>query len=396
MLRRGKLGIRHRHRHSFPIPTPLLSLPPFPRQRSPSPPEPTCFADGTFPFLPPQTAKGDTNGTIFRHLLAARTLLVPLLPPSGFVPESLRRFLVEYYVYTAALSMITIDAANEDRQALLSDDLEALAHGLVASGYVGHMCGCWLELILIIPAIFDLAHTLLRRSSSSADSAMTGDNGTQTQSGSFATAEDFAVFAALQARILSWSPPPTVSTEAALAGGIYQQAVLLYLYTALHPLPHAHGSFGANVGTSTGAADTTNATTTTAAGATATDADTAAADAAASASATTILAASTATAVDHALAKLAQLSPTARLNTSLCWPVAVVGSCVADRPRREFLLARLGQMFGAIGLGNIRQTEMLLRRMWATPAAAEAVAAGAGPWRLCQAMDEHQIRVSFA
>ncbi|KAL1864990.1 hypothetical protein VTK73DRAFT_5540 [Phialemonium thermophilum] len=275
-----------------------------------------------------ETAKGDINGTVFDHLMAARWLLLAFLAQKSTVPRSLRDFLIEYYVYTASLSMVSIDS-RVSPQCLLGDELEAHGRALVRDRYVGSLCGCWLELLLSIPTIFNIG----RRFLADAEAARP------------ATADDFALFATTYNQIQSWTPDASVHPDVALAGRFYQQAMIVYLYTALDSI-----SAGKEAGLHHASV--------------------------------------VQTAVSDALGYLAQIPPTARINTSLCWPIAVVGSCVAREDQKDLLRARLDAMFKAIGLGNICQTSVLLERVWETP--------DSDPWNICHVMQEHQIWISFA
>ncbi|KAF4857676.1 Beauvericin cluster-specific repressor BEA4 [Colletotrichum siamense] len=279
-----------------------------------------------------ETAKGDINGTTYDHLIAAKSLIVPSLPLLISLPKSMRQFLVEYYVYTATLSMISIDARISD-QYFLDNDMALLATELVAESYVGNLCGTWLNLILLIPPIFDLARRVQTRSSTP---------------GWRPSADEFMLFAQLQSQVQAWTPNPAVSPDVALAGYVYHKAVTLYLYTALHPLSGDENG---------------------------------------------IMAVATQTALAEALSHLAQLDPTVRVNTSLCWPIAVIGSCVVDEGQRTFLRERLGHTFASIGLGNIRQTSVLLQHIWDEE---DAAPMRSGPWSVCRVMNEHQIWISFA
>ncbi|OHF00698.1 hypothetical protein CORC01_04015 [Colletotrichum orchidophilum] len=282
-----------------------------------------------------ETAKGDVNGTIFDHLMAAQSLILPFLSANNtFLHKTLKDFLTEYYIYTATVSMISIDARLGD-QLFLSNDLILLATELVASSYIGSLCGCWLDLILLVPSIFDLGRRIM--------SHMDEPNWRPS-------ADDFILFSQLQSQILNWQPNPTVTENVALAGYIYQKALLLYLHTALHTLSREeHG----------------------------------------------LQAMAIQNALGGALSHLAQLDPSVRINTSLCWPITIIGSCVTDTGQQEFLHERLGHMFATIGLGNIRQTSVVLQHLWdhneATPADI-----GAGPWQICRVMNENQIWISFA
>lgn len=283
-----------------------------------------------------QTARGDINGIIFDHLMAARSILLPLLSAGSTLTKALKEFLVEYYVYTATVGMISIDTRLSD-QVLLDDEIVLLATELVASAYVGNLCGCWLDLIMLIPSIFSFSRNM-----------MAHDDGSYFRP----SADDFLLYAQILQQIENWMPNPSVDPEVAAAGYIYQKAMLLYLHTTLHPLSRGNN---------------------------------------------TLQTMAIQNALAEALANLAQLPPTSRVNTSLCWPIAVIGSCVIDQGQQIFLRDRLEHMFAAIGLGNIRQTSILLQHLWADGHGSSAQEGmKMGPWDICHVMNERQIWVSFA
>ena len=102
-----------------------------------------------------QTAKGDTHGVVFDHLRAVGPLLTEMLShPASPVQGDLRNFIIEYYVYTAATSMLSIDPVYGTAP-FLTPDLVVQGQALAATGYQGQLCGCWLELISLIPSIFE-------------------------------------------------------------------------------------------------------------------------------------------------------------------------------------------------------------------------------------------------
>lgn len=269
------------------------------------------------------------NGTIFDHLSAANSLLVKLLAQSdSTVPRDLKDFVIEYYTYTATVSMISIDARFSG-QLFLNLDLEQRSRELLRTQYVGNLCGCWLELLLLIPCIFDLGRQWIM-------------DETQTI---VPTADDIAMFASIQSQILRWSPYANVGTEVHLAGSIFQQAILIYLYTSLGGFHYTRD------GMYRGLVDN---------------------------------------AVAEAMAYLSELSPSARINSGLCWPIAVVGSCLLDSNQQDCLRERLNAMTDKFGLGNMHRTLLLLEAMWQLPMAK------VGPWNICQAMQQNQIWISFA
>ncbi|KAM0326730.1 hypothetical protein ACHAQA_006603 [Verticillium albo-atrum] len=274
-----------------------------------------------------ETAKGDINGTVFDHLIAARSLFTSLLSKSAGLSKSLLDFLVEYYVYTATLSLVSFDV-RIGPQSLISTELEVYAYGLVGQSYVGSLCGCWLGLLLQIPTIFRLAHGIL---------AEDGD------SPRMLAADDMILFAHIYAAIKGWHPDLSVDQDVATAGHIFQSALLIYLYTILETCSPSIAGCHAT---------------------------------------------SQELAVNEAFTHLERLAPDARINTSLCWPIVIIGTCVVDEERRALLKGRLHTMFATIGLGNIHRTSLLLDRVWETGTAS--------PWSICHVMQESQIWISFA
>ena len=280
-----------------------------------------------------QTARGDVDGVVFDHLNAASSLLLSFVGgPDSRVPGEMRKFLVEYYVYTATLAMISIDPAHVT-QRMLVPDLVAAAHQLLTEKYIGHLCGCWLQLLLLIPQIFELG------SRAYAPPVATEPT--------FPSSDDFMTFCALQAHITSFYPTEDTHADVKLAGLIYQKAVLLYLYTTLDTLPRASSGRGLYEGLIR-------------------------------------------TTVREAMELLAALSPVARINTSLCWPIAVIGAVLSDTAEQMILRDRLQTMFEHIGLGNIDATARLLDQMWMQTKEER------NPWTICKTMQEHQLWISFA
>ncbi|KAL2821196.1 fungal-specific transcription factor domain-containing protein [Aspergillus granulosus] len=279
-----------------------------------------------------ETARGDMNGTVFDHLTAAKTLLLQFpLHRQADASGDLHDFLIEYYTYTAAVSMISMDARVSGQQ-LIGYDVEQRANHLIATQYVGNLCGCWLELLLVIPRIFDLRRQWM---------LLLHDDEVQPM----LTADDLVLFGCLQTQITQWTPYSSASHEARMAGLIFQQAVLVYLITA--PGAPAEVTSGLRQ----------------------------------------VLIES---AVSEALDLFRQLPATARVNSSLCWPIAVIGSCLSDTEQQDELRDRLTVMGKTFGLGNMHRTLLLLERMW------EMSPCGAGPWDICRAMQQNQIWISFA
>ncbi|KAL6796210.1 hypothetical protein GGI42DRAFT_362258 [Trichoderma sp. SZMC 28013] len=295
-----------------------------------SDPSPLWVTIGALVMCFTETARGDTNGVVFDHLQAVEPLSVDLITNHNhIVRDDLKKFIVEYYVYTVTISMISASPASRNAP-LLNPTLELEAHNLVASGYIGQLCGCWLQLLLLIPRIFEFG----RR-------AIVGGVDVDPP---FPSPDDFITFATLRSEILSYMPNPDASKEVTLCGYMFQQALYLYLLTVF-----------SNEAASDGLQRT-----------------------------------SIDNAVSEAFSYLEQLPPTARINTSLCWVLGVVGSCTLDESRRDQLRRRLECMFQTIGLGNISSTLTLLEHIWTRPKSEQ------NPWAICRVMQEQEIWISFA
>ncbi|KAK4081002.1 transcriptional regulator family: Fungal Specific TF [Trichoderma harzianum] len=295
-----------------------------------SDPSPLWVTIGALVMCFTETARGDTNGVVFDHLQAVEPLSVDLITNHNhIVRDDLKKFIIEYYVYTVTISMISASPASRNAP-LLNPTLELEAHNLVASGYIGQLCGCWLQLLLLIPRIFEFG----RR-------AITGGVDVDPP---FPSPDDFIAFATLRAEVLSYTPNPDATKEVILCGYMFQQALYLYLLTVFR-----------NEATSGGLQRT-----------------------------------SIDNAVSEAFSYLEQLPPTARINTSLCWVLAVVGSCTLDESRRDQLRRRLECMFQTIGLGNISSTLTLLEHIWTRPKSEQ------NPWAICRVMQEQEFWISFA
>ncbi|KAG8413366.1 hypothetical protein J3458_012935 [Metarhizium acridum] len=278
-----------------------------------------------------EVARGDVRGTIFDHLAASKSLLTSLLSRPG--PEStddLPEFLVEYYMHMVASSMMSKDPRGSSQPAL-SPAIENAAKLLLEKNYMGQLCGCWLEILTLIPQVFQLGHNMLR----------TGD-----EPGLATSPDDIITFGLLQSQILGFIPSLMASTNSQLAGLIFKQATLLYLWSIFGTPRQAAQQ--------TMQGDLMNG------------------------------------AVLEAVALLNQLPASERVNTSLCWPLTVIGCCTTNPDVQQTLQARLETMIETIGLGNMRQTLTLLEHVWEQPPA------DISPWTLRAVMQRYEIWISFA
>ncbi|KAK2608580.1 hypothetical protein QQS21_002927 [Conoideocrella luteorostrata] len=278
-----------------------------------------------------EVARGDANGSIFDHLAASKSLLTDLLDRHGsnFL-DDLPEFLVEYYMHMVASSMISKDPRGTS-QAALSPAIEDAAKQLLAKNYMGQLCGCWLEILTLIPQVFQLGQSILR----------TGD-----QPGLSTSPDDIITFGLLQSQLLGFIPSAMASPTSQLAALVFKQATLLYLWSIFGtPQQGAQNTMHAGLMNS---------------------------------------------AVMEAVSYLNQLPASERVNTSLCWPLTVIGCCTTDPSVHNILRSRLQAMIDTIGLGNMRQALTLLEHVWEQPPQKIS------PWTLRSVMQQYEIWISFA
>ncbi|KAL3958094.1 hypothetical protein ACCO45_008672 [Purpureocillium lilacinum] len=266
-----------------------------------------------------EVARGDINGTIFDHLTASKSLLTVLLGRAkSFTNDDLPDFLVEYYMHTAASSMISTDfhQSNHSSSARTSKTRP----------------GRWSTATLRLLARAPPAHP----PSLPAGAEHNGRN--RWRAAAAPSTDDIISFGFLQSQILAFFPSPIASPYSHLAGIVFKQGVLLYLWSILGT-PQTDLMEGA---------------------------------------------------IAEAITALSQFPASVRVNTSLCWPLAVIGCCTADPGVQEILRARLQTMIDTIGLGNMRETLVLLERVWSQPVEETS------PWTLYKTMQDQQIWISFA
>lgn len=287
-----------------------------------------------------EIARGDKQGTIFDHLKASESMLTMLINrPKSDVPSELADFLIEYYLHMMAASIISTDPRHKAPK--LSPEIEALARLLVEKRYIGQLAGCWLELLLLIPQIFHL-----------------GQRMTDPETGERAASnpDDIMTFGFLQSQIMNYFPDPAANPYSRLAGLVWKQGALLYLWSILgNPNAPDEGTPDSS-GNGPGGSHRSFISM----------------------------------AVAEAISVLNQFPATLRINTSLCWPLAVIACCTNDPDVQDILRTRLRTMVDTIGLGNMREMLPLLELVWAQPPEETS------PWMLSRVMQENSIWISFA
>lgn len=212
-------------------------------------------------------------------------------------------------------------------------EIMSLGRTLTEKNYVGQLVGCWLPILLLLPQIYSLGQRMAHVSQDSHP---------------IQSPPDIITFGHLQSQILSFTPNPSAPADTALAALVFKQAAILYLWTILG-MPHANSEATDNAHRKL--IDET---------------------------------------VREALSLLGQISATSRINTSLCWPLSVIGCCVSDPEHEDFIRTRLMTMFEVMGLGSLRQQVALLDKAWSLPLHTR------NPWSLGRIMKENSIWISLA
>lgn len=269
-------------------------------------------------------------GTSVDHLFAAKSLIHDLLGrPNRRLPISLKAFLVECYTYVGSLSILSTDRTAA-KQSYITPEVVRAVEELIEAEYIGNLTGCWLGLLLIIPRIFDFGHLF------AIDIAEHGRP----------SIDLMMEFAKLHTEIIQWRPYPSAQPDVRLAGYIYRQAVLMYLYTSVADLDEQSDSSS--------------------------------------------LDSKMKSCVDEGLSLLSELSPTGRINTSLCWPTTVLGSCLDDPEQQDFVRQRLELCRRTFGFENITLCLSILELTWSIPLCER------GPWKVCTVMTSNDLCITFA
>lgn len=133
--------------------------------------------------------------------------------------------------------------------------------------------------------------------------------------------DEYATFAALRREIVLWSPPPNASKDFAHCGLIWQQAVLVFLYTSF--MKFSDKPFDL------------------------------------------------ARLVDHAFriveVELRHLPYKAPIATTLNWPLAVLGSCLTRPEHQNLVRNHLSGLGDHLKMGCFRQLLQVLEVLWRSP-----------------------------
>lgn len=252
-----------------------------------------------------------------------------LAEPPPELSIDLRNFMVESYIDITALNLISVHP-KRGSSLVFHPEIERAARQLADEQYVGQLSGCWIELFLIILQIHQLRQGIMGNLKGQVKPTF---------------ADNIIMFGSLQTQAQCFFPASFVDQELLLASLIFKQAVLLYLWTSVDKPPSGDSN-----------------------------------------SMQTMLISH---AVQEAMSILDQLPASARVNSSLCWPLTIIGCCTRDPASQDAIKGRLKTVFESTRLGSMRQALLLLERVWSKPN--EAIS----PWTLHEVMQEHQVMISF-
>ncbi|KAI9733577.1 MAG: hypothetical protein M1834_003179 [Cirrosporium novae-zelandiae] len=226
---------------------------------------------------------GKIHGELYHHLRASRELLLKLQKSKHPVDQNLHGFLLEQYAFLTIVAKITLRVDFQDREVAFDPLVFSLESINRDSNIYGTMFGCAHQLFELIPRISMLANQRLRENEEGISSF-----------------ESIAQLRLLEDKIRSWdySRDDSMRPEEnyfALAGRIYQQAILAFLYTSFHgPKPP--------------------------------DAD---------------LLAKVEPCISDFLKFFLALPPNTSIWTTMMWPVITAGSCMRQPKQREYIFRAL-------------------------------------------------------
>ena len=256
-----------------------------------------------------ETVRGDVEGTVYRHISAARALLSSASNelPNDYFGSNIRGFILEYYTYSESLSRITL---NMDCPSLEPDlvDPVLLEDNLASYQGYGALCGCAYPLFLLVRRVADL----VRRASFEREQ-LAG-----------LTPTTRCALQKLHTQIDAWTPEQNALPEFAACGRIYQQATRICVLISLAD----HASTIASAGKQHTCQGFESAE------------------------------------FDVFICRLNDLPADSPISQTLCWPLAVVGCCTTESEHRKVIKQRLVEMYRIFGIGNYLPTARWLEEVW--------------------------------
>lgn len=296
-----------------------------------------CFIEvcHLFPYIKfnselKQITRGNHNGCAFHHVKAARQLLFRALElPSSKLDNEIRAFVIEHFIYVAVLSNISLGAESDN---WILEDVRLLIPMVLRSPgkATGMFCGAAHELFQLIPQVTIFSRKVVEE---------------QDATG-FASWASINAYVTLRSSITAWCSD-TDNENFDISGKIYQQALLLYLELSM---------------TRSGGAGSLESTA--------------------------------ATSVKEAMETATELIECLPLDcdiaTTLCWPIAVIGSCATQAKHQCVISQRLKLMHCMLGFNNLESTRQLLDVLWS-----DKELGVVGPWSIEPQMRKQGAIIAF-
>lgn len=249
-----------------------------------------------------QSIIGDTNGTIFYHLRASRAVLQELLSrDSPEIDPTILDFLTEWYAFSAISANVTLHAnfASINRDIPLDDFLSPDALENLNKGHpsYGVLFGSAHRLLGLIMPISQAARRLSREPD---------ENERQDTLRSFES----------KIQAYSTTVPTAHFTASETAASIYQQALLIYLYTLFHGTSPPNLSLYARIDPC----------------------------------------------IDRVFELMRGVLPFSAALTTLMWPALIIGSCIRDPSQQAVLLACMESL--PIRMGSCKRMREVLASVY--------------------------------
>lgn len=304
-----------------------------------------------------QRARLDSLSQAYDHPTAAKAILTNLHRlDSEEIFINMPEYLIEYYMHTVSFACVAASPITATGVPFISAPQLSLVDELAAEGYVGKLCGSWLDILATIPHIFRLGAIMYRRKL-----------GTST----FEDASDefldfFEIETRLQASALceNGRSPIEMWEKVAL---LFKITATLYLWSLLdEPLlrnpdvvpidedaelqpedwefndpderrQRLHKVFMKQI-------------------------------------------------IGHAERLLPTIKLETDFNLALCWPMLILGCFTKDKGTQKFIEQRLIAIVNQSGVGNSLETLFLLKHVWGLPMSERS------PWKIWQYVQDSRCR----
>lgn len=319
-------------------------------------PPPPFFPKSQTANLITQRARLDKLSQAYNHPIAAKAILNNLHRlDSEEIFVNMPKYLIEYYMHTVSFACVAASPITAAGVPFISAQQLSFVDSLAADGYIGKLCGSWLDILATIPHIFRLGAIMYRRKL-----------GTST----FQDAPDeFLDFDGIEDRLMGsalYGPGNPTHTYQKIAI-IFKIAAVLYLWS-LFDAPLLHHPDAVTVDEDANLQDGNYEFEN--------------ADERRQKMHKVIM--------KQILRQAEFLLPTVpledNLNLALCWPMLILGCFTKEKETKEFIEQRLIAITNQSGVGNSLETLFILKHVWSLPMSKRS------PWMIWQYIQDSRCR----